>query len=297
MSKIRRFFSNRLNRRLIRDYILIVLGTIIGALSFVFFLIPLHIVPGGMSGISIIFNKFFNTPFGLVMLGLNIPLFLAGLKFLGKVFGLRTAVGFILLSAFSDFFVYGLKIPPLTENILIGSIFGGLMVGIGLGLVFRGGGSTGGTDIIGRITGRYTNFSTGTGIMIVDAIIIIGAGLCFHSFDAIFYGFITMFIAAKVIDYVIEGTSYVRAAFIFSEIPDKISDVIAKKMQRGVTEFKSRGMYKGEEKTTLFCVVTKREIPQLRELVKEIDPECFMIITDVYEVLGRGFTPRGALKS
>ncbi len=289
MKKLKKF---RLDKRLIKDYILIVIGSAIAALGYVFFLLPLHIVPGGVTGISIILNKFFKTPFGLVTLGLNIPIFLMGLKMLGKIFGLRTVVGFALLGLFSDYFTYGLKLPPLTENMLIGSLFGGVLLGAGLGFVFRGGGSTGGTDIIGRIIGTYTNLSTGVGIIIVDSIIITGAGIAFKSIDAIFYGVLTLFLSSKIIDRILEGAPYARATFIFTEKTDEIIKMITQQLKRGATVLPGKGAYTKKDRNVIFCVVTKREIAHLRELIKEIDPNSFVVITEVYEVLGRGFKPR-----
>jgi uncharacterized membrane-anchored protein YitT (DUF2179 family) len=239
-----------------------------------------------------IFHHFFNTPFGLVMLAFNIPVFILGVKMLGGMFGLRTLIGVILLSLFSDFFTYVLKLHTPTEVALLAALYGGALLGLGLGLVFRGGGSTGGSDIIGRIIGKYTNLSTGYGILIADTFVIVLFALLMRSYEPALYGFISLFLSSRVVDVVLEGREYARAVYIFSRHPDEIAERIIKDLNRGVSILYGEGVYTKKQERVLFCVVTRKEIQKIRDLIAEEDREAFVVIADVYEVLGRGFKTR-----
>lgn len=279
-------------RRSLRDYSLIVIGCISASLGYVLFLVPHNIPPGGVSSLSMIFHHFFNTPFGLVMLAFNIPVFILGVKMLGGMFGLRTLIGVILLSLFSDFFTYVLKLHTPTEVALLAALYGGALLGLGLGLVFRGGGSTGGSDIIGRIIGKYTNLSTGYGILIADTFVIVLFALLMRSYEPALYGFISLFLSSRVVDVVLEGREYARAVYIFSRHPDEIAERIIKDLNRGVSILYGEGVYTKKQERVLFCVVTRKEIQKIRDLIAEEDREAFVVIADVYEVLGRGFKTR-----
>ena len=279
-------------KRSLRDYSFIVIGCISASLGYVLFLVPYNIPPGGVSSLSMILHHFFNTPFGLVMLAFNIPVFILGVKMLGGMFGIRTLVGVILLSLFSDFFGYVLKLHTPTDVGLLATLYGGALLGLGLGLVFKGGGSTGGSDIIGRIIGKYTNFSTGYGILITDTFVIVFFALLMRSYEPALYGFIALFLSSKVVDVVLEGREYARAVYIFSRQPDEIAKRIIKELDRGVSILYGEGMYTKTQQKVLFCVVTRREVQKIRDLIAEEDSEAFVVITDVYEVLGKGFKTR-----
>jgi len=279
-------------KRFFRDYFLILVGCSSAALAYALFLVPNKIPPGGVSSLSMILHYLIHTPFGMMLLLLNIPLFIASIKTLGRMFGVRTLVGIILLALLSDLFVHFLKDLTLTDSRLLATLYGGLLLGVGLGFVFRGGGSTGGTDIIGRIVAKYTNRSTGFGIMVTDVIIVALFSLIFKSYETALYGFIALFVSSKTIDIIIEGRDYARAAFIFSTKADKIAERIIKELDRGVTRLYGEGMYTHQGERILFCVTTRKEVSDLRYLVKGVDPDAFMIITNVHEVLGRGFKPR-----
>lgn len=287
--------SQNLRRRLrrsLRDYSLIVIGCISASLGYVLFLVPHNIPPGGVSSLSMIFHHYFNTPFGLVMLAFNIPIFIFAVKMLGGVFGIRTLVGLILLSLFSDFFTYVIKLHTPTDVTLLATLYGGVLLGFGLGLVFRGGGSTGGSDIIGRIIGKYTNLSTGHGILIVDAFVIALFASLMRSYEPALYGFISLFLSSRVIDVVLEGREYARAVYVFSKYPDEIAGRITKDLNRGVSILHGEGIYTKTRERILFCVVTRKEVQKLRDLIAEEDGEAFVVVASVHEVLGRGFKPR-----
>ena len=284
-----------MNRRLVREIgqgVYIVIGSAVVALSYNLFLIPHHIVPGGAGGVAMILNYFFATPVGLTILVINIPLFVLGIKTLGRTYGVKSILGIAVSSLLIDGFTYIFHIGSATDNPILACIFGGIMLGAGLGLVFRGGGSTGGSDIVGMVLNRYTNFSTGTSILVVDFIVITVAGLCFGQFELALYGYLNLYLQTRAIDLVLEGLSYTRALFIISDSADAIARAITTKMNRGATVLNATGAYSQEKKDMVFSVMAKREVPRAREIVRETDPHAFVIITDVYEVLGKGFKPR-----
>jgi|UniRef100_A0A7C6A9A2 uncharacterized membrane-anchored protein YitT (DUF2179 family) len=274
------------------DFLLILGGSVIMGLAYNLFLIPHRIVPGGVTGLSIIINYLLNTPVGLIVIVFNIPLFVLGIKTLGKTYGIKSLVGIILSSFFIDFFTYIVPIPKATNNEILAAVYGGVLLGAGLGVVFRGQGSTGGTDIIGQVLNRFTNLSIGKGILITDFIIISLGAIVFHKLESALYGYLTLFLSSKAIDLISEGWSFIRAVYIISDQSTTIARIIIEKMGRGVTRLYGKGEYTDVERDVLLCVVTKREIPKLRSIVKEIDPKAFVIISDVYEVLGKGFRPR-----
>ncbi len=275
------------------DILYISLGIIISSAAYAFFIVPAKLIPGGVSGIAIILHHLFKTPFGIVMLALNIPLLIIGMKLFGKTFGARTIIATIFISLITDGFTYFLK--PLifdSGNLLLSSVYGGALLGIGLGLVFKGKGSTGGSDILGRIISNYFPISIGYSIMIVDTVIIIGSSLIFRNYELILFSFITLFLSSKAIDMLLEGRDYARGVYIFTIKPDIISREIIKAMNRGVTGFKGVGMFTETEKTVLYIVVSRREITRLTTIVENIDESAFMVVQNVHEVLGKGFPRR-----
>ncbi len=275
-----------------RDLGLIAAGSAVIGLAYDLFLIPHQVVPGGVGGISMIVNHFFRTPVGLVIVLLNIPLFIIGVRTLGKGYGIKSVLGLTISSGLIDFFTYAVPVKSATENSLLAAIFGGIMLGAGLGLVFRGGGSTGGTDIVGQVLARSTNLSTGTAILIADAIVISLAGLAFGSIELALYGFVNLYLSTRAIDLVLEGLSYTRAMFIISDRGPEIAKAINTKMNRGATLLSGIGAYTESFRPMVYCVMARREVGPIRDLVREIDPRAFIAITDVYEVLGEGFKPR-----
>lgn len=271
---------------------MIIAGSTVMALAYTLFLIPHRIVPGGAGGIAMILNYFFGTPVGFVIVVINIPLFILGIRVLGKSYGVKTVLGIIISSLFIDLFSYVFPVGSATDNPILAGIFGGLMLGAGLGLVFRGGGSTGGSDIIGQVLSLHTDLSTGTAILVVDAIVISTAGICFGRFELALYGFLSLYLQTRAIDLVLEGLSYTRAMFIISDKAGEISKSITTRMNRGATLLDATGAYTDRHKQVVFCVMAKREVRRVREIAREIDHKAFIIITDVYEVLGEGFRPR-----
>jgi uncharacterized membrane-anchored protein YitT (DUF2179 family) len=269
-----------------------IIGGVIFALGYAVFLIPHKIVPGGVSGIAMIIRFLYGTPVGIVTILLNIPLFIIALRMLGISFGFKSLGAIIYTNLLIDFFVYSVKIKTPTDNTVLAALYGGILLGIGLGLIFRSDASTGGTDIIGQILSRHTNMSVGMWIMIVDFGVITIAGITTRSIELALLGYLALFLSSKVIDLVLEGVDYARAAFVVSTKADKITDEIYEKMKRGVTILEGHSPYSKEERPVIMCVITKKQTPFFKSLVNKIDKDAFVILTDVFEVLGKGFRSR-----
>lgn len=279
-------------KNIIFEYCGLAIGSALMAIGLVFFLIPAKIAPGGVSGLSIVLHYLFDLPVGLVMLVFNIPLFFLGLKILGKQFGPRTFFAFVLVSLVTDYFDKIIGVEAATGDPLLASIFGGVILGIGLGIVFRFKGTTGGSDIVGQIINKYSNVSVGTGILIVDFFVITFSGIAFRNVNLAFYGFISLYFSSKVLDLILDGIDYARSFTIISEKQDDIIKLISKDMERGGTELTGKGFYTRKGRNVLYTVVTRKEVATLRQEILKIDPNAFVIIANVHEVIGEGFRKR-----
>lgn len=279
-----------LNLKVLREYFFILIGVLLTAVGLDMFLVPNKIAAGGVSGIATIIHYVAHFPVGTTMLAINVPLFLVGIRQLGIRFGMRTLFGTITLSVLVD--LLAARVPVPTKDPLLASIYGGMLVGIGIGIVFRNKGTTGGTDLAAAIINNYMKLSVGVVLFVIDASVIIAAGIVFDSAELALYALLTVFLTARVIDIVQEGFGYAKAALIVSKKPDEVADVILHKLDRGVTSLHGTGMYTGADRDVILSVVTRAEISTLKELVHTIDPEAFVILTDVHEVLGEGFKGR-----
>lgn len=285
------------------DYLMIVVGSIITAGSINIFLVPFKIAPGGVSGIATVLYYVSNGKFsvGITMLVLNIPLFILGMRFIGRKFVIKTLFGTVLLSLIIDLSepftsTFAQKIGDMSQgviysqDILLYSLFGGFLMGLGLGLVFRSGATTGGTDLAARIVNHFLPiFTMGETLLIIDTSIIILAAVAFKSFQLGLYAIVTLFISSKVIDAILEGVNYAKAVFIISDHSEHISAKILNNLDRGVTALEGTGMYTGNNKKVLLCILNRGQIPVLKNIVKSIDHNAFIILADVREVLGEGF--------
>ncbi len=270
----------------------IVLGCIIYASSYALFLVPHHIVPGGVTGIAMVLHFLYRSPVGLVTILLNIPLFIIAVRVLGFTFGFRSILAICATNLLIDFLTYSVKLPTPTHNVILAALYGGLLLGLGLGLIFRGEASTGGSDIVGQILSRFTNMSVGMWIMTIDFVVITLAGITTHSVELALLGYLALFLSSKVIDLVLEGMDYARAAFVISENHARIVEEIYNKMGRGVTILEGFSTYTQKKRPVIMCVITKKETQILKSLIKNVDSKAFVILTDVFEVLGHGFRPR-----
>lgn len=276
----------------LRDAAFIAVGTAICGIAYVMFLIPHHVVSGGVGGISIILNYVTGWSVSIFYVLLNIPIFILGIRDMGLRYGIKSLAGILATSGFIYLFESILHLPSITAEPILGAAYGGAILGLGLGIVFRGHGSTGGTDIIGQILTRRSNISVGGWILIFDIVVIVTGVIVFRNLEAPLYGFLALIINTKVIDLVLEGFSYARAANIITSKPDEVSWAISLEMRRGVTALKGHSHFSGEEREVLYVVLTRREIDTLKQIVKQIDPKAFVVISDVYEVLGKGFRSR-----
>ncbi|HOW86255.1 MAG TPA: YitT family protein [Candidatus Aminicenantes bacterium] len=272
-----------------KNALLILAGCVICGLAYAMFLIPHHFVPGGVSGLAMIGNYFSGLPVGALIIVLNVPVFLLGLRTMGKKYVLSSLAGMVVSSVFIDLFNKVLKLPSATDNPVLASIYGGVMLGVGLGIVFRGRSSTGGSDIIGMVISKYAGVSLGFGIMITDFIIISASGFIMRSLEAPLYGYIVLFLSTKVIDLVLEGWSYSKLVIITSSRTDEIADYILHGLDRSGTALRSRSLYLNREGEIILTVIHRKQLADLRTSIRRIDPEAFVIINDTYDVLGKGF--------
>jgi uncharacterized membrane-anchored protein YitT (DUF2179 family) len=281
------------------SYSLIVIGSIILAAGFVFFISPYKIVPGGVYGIAIVIHYLTEgvfswapsgLPIGLMGLIMNIPLTIIGIKILGPRFGVKTVVGFVLTSVFMDLitYLYG-EAPLVAYDALLSSIFGGVLVGLGLGLIFKSKATSGGSDIVAMIIAKYTKLPLGQLMIYVDSAIVLIGLLVFADWKIPLYSWIVIYITGKTIDIVLQGMSVDKTLFIISDKFEEIRNRIINDLNRGGTYIPGKGMYNGSDKTIIFTVVNRREMAVLQEYIHEIDPTAFLTVLEANEILGEGF--------
>jgi len=281
------------------SYSLILLGSFILAAGFVFFINPYRIVPGGVYGLGIIVHYLIpQIPVGAFGLAMNIPLTIIGIKVLGPRFGVKTVIGMVLASAFMDTLTFLVGEDPklilngsidLSEDVLLSCVFGGVLIGFGLGLIFKSKATSGGSDIIAMIAAKYTRLPLGQLMIYVDSVIVLFGLIVFGDWKIPLYSWIVIFITGKVIDIVLEGVSYDKTIFIISDKYDLIRDVIINDLNRGGTFISGNGMYNNAEKKIIFTVVNRRELAMLEEYIHQIDSEAFLTVIDANEILGKGF--------
>ncbi len=272
------------------DYTLIIVGSFILASGFVLFITPYKIVPGGVYGVSIVLHYTLGTPVGLMALAFDIPLTIIGIKILGPRFGMKTVVGFVLTAFFNDGLTYLYGYEPLVHgDALLSSIFGGLFLGVGLGLIFKSKATSGGSDIIAMIISKYTRMPVGQLMIMVDSTIVLLGLIVFKDWKIPLYSLIVIFITGKVVDTILEGLNYDKVLFIISDKFDEIGDKIIHDLNRGGTLFSGKGMYNKKEKQVIFTVVNRREVTILQEYIRRVDPHAFVTVLNSNEILGEGF--------
>lgn len=271
----------------------ILLGTAIYAFGLLYFIIPNKLMEGGLTGVTILLNYAFGISPSISNFVLNVPLFILGWKILGGRQIIYTGVGISSLTFFLWLFERLIEtrwiVPFSTEHdYILVALYAGVTLGAGLGIVFRFGGTTGGSDIIARILGRKYGWSMGQVILMVD-VIIIGLSLIYIKKENILYTLVAVYIASKVIDFIQEGAYAAKAFTIISDYAPEIADVITKDMERGVTLIPAIGAYSKQAKHMAYCVVSRQEIRRLTGIAKSIDPRAFIIISEVHDVHGEGF--------
>lgn len=262
-------------------------GSFLTALGLVAFLIPNKIAAGGVSGLATVLFYVFGFPVGVSMFVINLPLLILCVKELGMRFGAKSLYGTFVISFFIDFLAVYIR-EPWTTNPLLASIYGGVVCGLGMGIVFRAKGTTGGTDLAAALINKFLGVSLGYSLLSIDGLVIILAGVVFN-IEAALYALVSVFVTSKMIDLVQEGVGYAKAALIISERHQEISSELLSRMSRGVTAIQSRGGYTSQERDVLLCVVSQSEVSTLKSIVYHVDPKAFVIVSNVNEVLGEGF--------
>jgi uncharacterized membrane-anchored protein YitT (DUF2179 family) len=273
----------------LRDYGLIAIGTLLQALSIRLFLVPSGLVGGGVSGIAQLINHYTGWPIGLMILIGNIPLFVLGWRYLGgRRFALRTAFAVVTVALFTDALVFFLPDNGLTDDLVLNTLYGGVVSGFGFGLVYRGQGTSGGSDILARILSHWKGISISQSYLATDSLVMFGAGLTF-SWENALYALVMLYVSGIAAEAIAQGSDVVRTALIITSQPEAVAAKIMKNLERGITLMKAKGGYTGEERTVLYCVVSRSEVSQVKAMVKEVDPQAFMVIGHANEALGEGF--------
>lgn len=276
-------------KRLIKNLLLILLGSFIYSVGFIYILMPNSIPTGGVGGIAMIINRFTDLPVGTLIIVINIPLFLLAWKKLGFKFMLSSVVGTLVSSVFID--LVSLFPHTLTHDPFLTCIFGGMIYGLGLGIIYRSGATSGGSDIVAKLMRvRYPFINFGTAMLILDVFIIGLYAVIFDKTESAMYALITMFISSKTIDLVLYGADIAKLCIIVSDHGDAIRDFIFEKLDRGVTFLQGSGGYSDQSKKVVMCVIRPRQIVELRASINEVAPDAFIIITDSHEVFGNGFS-------
>ena len=277
----------------ILDYLFIALGSLIQAVAMRLFLIPGLMVSGGISGAAQIINYFTNFPIGVMVLAGNIPLLALGWRHLGgRRFALRTATAVVLFSLFTDGLAFVLPRNGMTEDMVLDALYGGVLLGIGLGFVYRGRGTSGGTDILGRILNHYRGVAISQAYLLTDGLVVLASGFAF-GWNRALYGLMVIYVSGLAAEMVSEGNSLYRTTFIITNKPQEVTERICTVLERGVTLIPGTGGYTGQARTMLYCVLSRAEISVLKTIVTEIDPQAFMVIGQANEALGEGFRPLG----
>ena len=280
----------KLNKAARREQMLawlqIVLGCVIGAAAYPTFLDPGKIAPGGLTGVAMILKHLWGWDIGITSLILNIPLFIVGYKAMGRVFAFRSLAATILFSLMIDL----LPLKAITVEPILGTLYGGILLGIGLGFILRGGATTGGTDMAARMVHKYLPFlSVGMFLFLIDCIVVVAAWIFIGSSEAL-YALICIFITGKAVDMVMLGLSSNKACFVITSEWETVSRRLMTEMDRGVTQLSARGAYSGIERPVVLCVLPPQEVSRLKEIVRQEDEKAFMFIPEAHEALGEGFS-------
>ena len=280
----------KLNKAARREQLLawlqIVLGCVIGAAAYPTFLDPGKIAPGGLTGVAMILKHLWGWDIGITSLILNIPLFIVGYKAMGRLFAFRSLVATILFSLMID--LLPLKAIPVEP--ILGTLYGGVLLGVGLGFILRGGATTGGTDMAARMVHKYLPFlSVGMFLFLIDCIVVVAAWIFIGSSEAL-YALICIFVSGKAVDMVMLGLSSNKACFVITSEWERVSQRLMTEMDRGVTQLSARGAYSGTERPVVLCVLPPQEVSRLKAIVRQEDEKAFMFITEAHEALGEGFS-------
>lgn len=283
----------------LRDYGLILVSSILQAFSLQVFFVPADLASGGVSGIAQLINNFTGWPIGMMIFLGNIPLFALGWRFLGgRQFAKRTAFAIITYSLFTDLILKTPLFAPsgvatrlindLEGDIFLNTLYGAIISGIGYGLVYRARGTSGGSDILARILNHYRSMPVTQSYLIVDTLVILGAGFVFGWKSAL-YSMIALYVSGLVAETTLEGGATIRTAMIVTREPEAVANRVLEELERGLTVLEGTGAYTGVERPVLYCVISRAEVATLKAIVHEVDPHAFMVIGFAHEALGEGF--------
>ncbi|MGL5052984.1 MAG: YitT family protein [Cetobacterium sp.] len=281
--------------KVLMEYIYIYIGTLIASIGIKAFLVPSNLAPGGATGLAILINYVTGISVGALVFTINIPLFLIGIKIFGKSYGFKTLAGISFLSLNIELVKFFLpqidKIVDFTDsnNILLGTLYGGLLMGVGIGTVIKNGGTTGGSDIVSGIVNKFFKIPIGQALIIIDSIVVLLAAYIFGIEKAL-YALINLYTTGIVINKMINGLGNAKMAYIVTTEVEKVRKIIVEDLGKTGNYYKAEGLYSKEKRNVVTTVLKNREIFLLKDLITEVDKEAFVVISDVYDVVGRGYT-------
>lgn len=288
-----------MNSQTVRQWLYVVVGAALLAAAFVLFITPYRIVPGGVYGLGVVLNYLFPAiPVGTYGLSMDIPLLIIAFRIFGARFGTKTIVAAILTPLFMNGLTWFAGTDPVTmfsgkidlsNDVLLSCIFGGTLMGLGIGLILKTHATSGGTDIVAMIVSKYLHMPISRAVLYVDSLVVLFGLIVLGDWKLPLYSLVTIFVSSRVIDYIVDGGSGDKLLFILSEKHDLIRDYILDGLDRGGTYIKASGMYTGADKEMIFVVVSRREVSLMRDRIREVDPDAFMIVVDAHETLGEGF--------
>lgn len=288
-----------MNRQTVRQWVYVVMGAALLAAAFVLFITPYRIVPGGVYGMGVVLNYLFPAiQVGTYGLAMDIPLLIIAFRIFGARFGTKTIVAAVLTPVIMDTMTLLIGSDPaamlggkidLSNDVLLSCIFGGTLMGLGIGLILKTHATSGGTDIVAMIVSRYLHLPISRAVLYVDSLVVLFGLIVLGDWKLPLYSLVTIFVSSRVIDYIVDGGSGDKLLFILSGKHDEIRDYILGDLDRGGTYIKASGMYSGADKEMIFVVVSRREVSLLRDRIREVDPDAFMIVVNAHETLGEGF--------
>lgn len=281
----------QITKETVVSYLFITLGSLVYALGQLYFIKPLHIPMGGVSGLALVANFLWSLPIGVVTIVLNIPLLFLGWKNMGKEFFTKTAFAIVVSSVFTD--LLEPLLPAFDGEMLIAALYGGIVMGVGYGMIFRAGGTTGGVDIIAKWINRQKDIPIGTTNLISNAVVIVGSALVYGNLDSALYAMITSYLTSMVIDKMVYGMDAQKSAMIITSKPKEVAGAVMEELHRGCTGMNATGMYTGDQRTVLICAVRRHETGTLKKLILEKDENAFMMISNISEVFGHNFKRLG----
>lgn len=276
-------------RENLMDFLLITIGCLIQAVGMIVFMVPANLITGGISGLAQVLNHYTGWPIGIMVFLGNLPILLIGWRYLGRFrFALRTIYAVVIFSVFTDILNIVFHDPVLTNDVFLNTIFGAVILGIGFGMVYRGGGTSGGSDIIGRIFNHRMGIPLTLSYMLTDSLSILLGAVAF-GWELALYGLISVYVSGVAAEMVSEGSGLFRDVMIISSKPEAIARAIIEQMEHSVTFLNGVGGYTGEQKRVIYAVINRSEVNQLKRIVTENDPAAFMVVGQSNEVLGEGF--------